>query len=113
MGTITLSYSGSPNGNPVSVSSVAAIDDADAATLIAWATSNPTPPQLWNGSAIQAPQDVFNAISGWLSNEITQWVTVWQQQQAFAVVVGKIAPITIAPQAVAVPPVVNATAGQI
>ena len=82
MGTITLSYSGSPGGNAMTLSANATISDADAATLIAWATQTPPPRILWNGAQLTGPQDSFAAIAAWIAGLLTAEVGDWQRQTA-------------------------------
>jgi hypothetical protein len=99
MGTLTLSYQGSPNGVATSLSASATISDADAATFIAWGLATQGGGRRFGqgGTPPQTAQDVFALIAAQWVQQITAQVAQWQTQQALQKVT--ITPIAITPVA--------------
>lgn len=95
MGTITLTYSGSPGGTPTTLTAAATISDADAATLFSWAAQDNS---LYmavaaNPGTLNTPQVIFNALATQFVNNVMQRVAAWLRSNA------AIAPIVITPVA--------------
>ena len=88
-GTITLSYSGAPAGQAVTLSAAATISDADAAKLLTWCAAV---------NATSDPTACFKDLANGLAGSITQQVRDWQAEQAALAAASAVAPIVITPQ---------------
>lgn len=95
MGTLTVSYAGSPSGSPVTYSASATLSDADAATIIAWALTQRT----FGSPPPKTPQDAFNALAKGFADDLQRRVVSWQKAQAAAAATATVKPVTLTPSA--------------
>ena len=82
MGTLTLTYTGSPGGTAVNVSASATISDADAVLLMQWGEQVP-PTIVLGKTALTTPQQIITAIAkNMLFKPLVTYVTGWKRSQA-------------------------------
>jgi hypothetical protein len=102
MGTITISYSGSPGGVATELAASATVSDADAADVLAWMMTVRAPPSRsapGKPPAKLAPattvQQAFANYAAGIVEEMGRRVLRWKQAKAAAAATANIAPPVI------------------